>query len=103
MDYKLIWAEEALTDFEAIITHVAQTNPRAAEKLGNAMIRHIEVLSTFPRIGPRHPKAAHEGIREILSGKYRILYKVDDQLKSVEIVKIWHGAQDEPELPDLLN
>ncbi|MGP0065516.1 MAG: type II toxin-antitoxin system RelE/ParE family toxin [Isosphaeraceae bacterium] len=86
-----------MTDLETIVTHIAQTDLRAAEKLGNAILDHIEVLRTFPRIGPRYAKARRGQIRQILSGKYRIMYRVDEQLKSVEILTILHGAREEPE------
>ncbi len=97
MDFKVIWTETALADLEAIVTYIAQTDPSAAERLGNTIIDHVNVLRTFPRIGPRYSKAGHGRVREILCGKYRVFYQIDDQLKSVNILKICHGARDEPE------
>jgi plasmid stabilization system protein ParE len=99
VDVQVIWTETATADLEAIVAHIAQTNPGTAEKLGKTIVDHVEVLRSFPRIGPRYAKARRGRIREILCGKYRIFYRVNEQLKSVEILTIWHGARDEPELP----
>ena len=97
MDFKVIWTETALADLEAIVTYIAQTDPGAAERLGNTIIDHVDVLRTFPRIGPRYSKARDDRVREILCGKYRVFYQIDDQFKSVHILKLYHGRRDEPE------
>ena len=47
MDFKVIWTEMALADLEAIITYIAETDSGAAEKLGNAILGHIEILRIF--------------------------------------------------------
>ena len=59
MDFKVIWTETALAGLEAIVTYIRQTDPLAAEKLGNTILDDGEVLRTFPtslyrrRIHPR--------------------------------------------------
>jgi len=99
VDYQVIWTESASDDLESIVTQLAQVNPAAAERIGNAILKHVEVLRAFPRIGPRYAKDPHRGIREILCGKYRIFYRVIEKSQSVEILTVWHGAREEPDLP----
>src|SRR5437764_803858 len=98
MAFKVVWTETAFADLEAIVNYLSQASPDTAEKVGTAILDHIEILKGFPRIGPRYPKDPRKRIREITSGKYRILYRIDEPRSLVEIVTIWHSSRDEPEL-----
>jgi plasmid stabilization system protein ParE len=97
MDYEVRWTAAAADDLEAIITYLAEIDPHAAEEHGRANFDHIEVLRTFPRIGPRYKKRSHGEVREILCGKYRIFYRLQERSRFVEILRIFHGAREEPE------
>jgi plasmid stabilization system protein ParE len=97
MDFEIRWTAAAADDLESIITYAAGIDPQAAEKLAKTIIDHIEVLRTFPRIGPRYKKASRGEIREILCGKYRVFYRLNERSRYVEILTILHGAREEPE------
>jgi plasmid stabilization system protein ParE len=56
MDFQIVWTESASEDLEAIVAHIAEANPVAAERVGDTILKHVEVLQTFPRIGPRYAK-----------------------------------------------
>jgi plasmid stabilization system protein ParE len=98
MAFKVVWADVAFANLEAIVSYLSQTSPDTAEKVGTAVLDHIEILKSFPRIGPRYPKDPRGRIREITSGKYRVLYRIDEPRSVVEIVTSWHSSGDEPEL-----
>jgi len=59
----------------------------------------VEILATFPHIGPRYPRGRQSRVREIVCRRYRIFYRVIEERKVVEILTVWHGARDEPDLP----
>jgi toxin ParE1/3/4 len=99
VDFEISWTEAASADLESIVNHLTRISPDVAEKTANAILNHVEVLRTFPRIGPRYAKDPHRQVREVLCGKYRIFYRLNEQNKSVEILTVWHGARDEPTLP----
>ena len=99
MAFEIIWTETASSDLESIVAHLAEKSPDAAEKTANSIVNHVEVLRTFPQIGPRYAKDPSRRVREVLCGKYRIFYRLNEQLKVVEILTVWHGARQEPELP----
>jgi plasmid stabilization system protein ParE len=99
MDYQIIWTEPALADLETIVTHIAGDNPPAAGRVGDEIIAHVELLATFPHIGPHYPRGSKSGDREILCRSYRIFYRVFEDRQVVEVLTIWHGARQEPELP----
>lgn len=99
MEFKIIWTEPALADLEAIRDYIAQVNVEAAERIGWDIIRHVEILATFPLIGPTYPRGSKGTTREIISGNYRIFYRVIEANKVVQILTIWHGAREEPKSP----
>jgi toxin ParE1/3/4 len=95
VDYRIIHTEEALNDFRSILDYVAEDNPAAAERLGNALLDHIEILRSFPLIGAR--VKADSSTRKLLHTPYRIYYEVHVTRRVVEILHFWHGARLEPE------
>jgi plasmid stabilization system protein ParE len=99
VDFEISWTESATADLESIVDHLAGISAEVAEKTANAILNHVEVLRTFPRIGPRYAKDPHRQVREVLCGKYRIFYRLNEQHKLVEILTVWHGAREDPELP----
>jgi len=40
-------------------------------------------------------------IREIVFEKYRIFYEVLSEPKTVNVLRVWHGARGEPMLPKI--
>ena len=83
------WTTEASDQFEAAVKHIQQDNPADARNVAQAVIDSIEQLATFPALGrPGEVK----GTRELVSSPYVIVYRSTDEI--VEILHIWHGAQD---------
>src|SRR5947209_8417659 len=102
MAFELIWSEPAVADLESIVGQLARSNPEFAQKTGESITNHVEILRSFPRIGPCYPRDPRRIIREIVCGKYRIFYRVDDERERVEILTVWHGARQEPTLSRIL-
>jgi addiction module RelE/StbE family toxin len=98
MDYKIVWTEPALADLRAVVERIARDNPSAAGRVGEEIIAHVELLATFPHIGPHYPRGSKTGDREILCRGYRIFYRIFEEQQTVEILIIWHGSRQEPEL-----
>jgi len=97
VDFEVRWTTAAADDFSAIFDHLAEIDAEAAEKQGKAILAHIELLRTFPRIGPRYRKRARGDIREILCGNHRVFYRLHEPSRHVEILRIFHGARQDPE------
>ena len=99
MDFKVVWTDLSIIDLRSVVDFVAADNPKAAGILGTDIIAAAEVLITFPFIGPAYPRRSGSSIREILCRKrYRIFYRVREDEKLVEILRVWHGARDGPAL-----
>ena len=99
MDFKVVWTDRALADLESITAYIAHANVAAAERVGLEIIHHVEMLATFPLLGPTYPCGSSGRVREIVSAPYRIFYRVAEERRLVEILTLWHGARGEPQLP----
>jgi addiction module RelE/StbE family toxin len=90
---QLRWTTPAANDLYNITQHIQDDNPAAALDVAGTILGGCESLTNFPHQGRlgRIP-----GTRElILPGlPYIVVYRVQDQV--VEMVRIYHGAQDWP-------
>lgn len=87
----VIWQAAARADVVRIVGYIAEENPIAARKIARELILAGDSLAVFPRRGRigRIP-----GTRELVTvAPYVIVYDVDSA-GDVEILSIWHGAQD---------
>ena len=96
MDFKVIWTESAIADLRDLCDYIARDNPQASEKTGRGILNHVKILETFPFIGPAYPRGSSGMIREIVYGNYRIFYEIAQETKAVDVLRVWHGARNEP-------
>ena len=102
MDFKVFLSEDALSDLERIVAYIAPHNPVAAEGMGNRLLDAALSLCTFPERGRVVPEFQRPELREIVFRSYRIIYRVNNAEKAVEIVRLWHGARGFPHIPQHL-
>lgn len=98
MDCKVIWDDEALAELAEAIRYIAADNPTAAKKTGETILRNAGILGSFPRMGKIFSKLNRDDVREIPVSPYRIIYHIKDTEHSVRILKVGHGARQEPEI-----
>jgi toxin ParE1/3/4 len=94
--YKVLFTEDALDDLENILDYIRTDNESAAESFGAALLRHVELLQTFPRIGT--PVSQRPDVRKILHSPVRIYYRLHKRKSVIEVLHFWHGAKREPHL-----
>ena len=99
MDFKVFLSDEALSGLERIVAYIAPHNAVAAERMGNRLLDAALSVSTSPERGRMVPEFRRPELREIIFRSYRILYRINDSDKSVEIVRFWHGARGFPQVP----
>ena len=87
------WSPEAADDLERIVIRVRQDNPQAARRIADTIYRHCADLRLFPNRG-RQGRVA--GTRELVLAPlpFIVVYRV--KTEAVEIVRIYHGAQNWP-------
>ena len=88
---RLRWTTPAANDLYNIVQHIQQDNPGAA--VAKTLYEGCSSLREFPRLGRR---GRIEGTRELVfpALPYIVVYRIQDQV--VELVRIYHGAQDWP-------
>lgn len=99
MAHQIIWSLQARDDLRDILAFIAADNPTVAEEFGFRLMSKVDVLANFPQFGRAVPEENDENVREIVLRPYRIIYQVLPTEQLVAIVRIWHGARGEPEVP----
>jgi addiction module RelE/StbE family toxin len=94
---KVFWTDKATSHLLSIYEYIQQDSPIYAEKLLDKLISRSEQIASFPYSGRKVPEYDAEHIREIFEGKYRIIYRVNED--AVDILAVIHGVQQLP--PDL--
>jgi plasmid stabilization system protein ParE len=58
VDLRLLFTQKALNDLAEIIGRIAEDDAEAAERFGNSLLDHVELLARFPRMGATIRKRA---------------------------------------------
>jgi toxin ParE1/3/4 len=86
----IIRTERADEDLMEIWADVAVGNPKAADRLLDAIEARWRQLAHHPYSGPARDDIA-PNIRHLVVGQYLTLYRITDA--SVEVVRILHGRR----------
>jgi toxin ParE1/3/4 len=99
MDTKVFLSSQALGDLERIVAYIAHENAAAGERMGNQLLDAALSLTKFPERGRVVPEFNHPQLREIVLRSYRIIYRMNRNDDTLEIVRFWHGARGFPRVP----
>jgi|ERR1700730_18518047 plasmid stabilization system protein ParE len=91
MDFRVHFQKRALNDLERLVRFIAQDDALTAERFGLALVAAAEHRATAPDSGT--PYDTKRGLRSFPFGAYRIYYRVLDEQKTLEVLKIWHGMR----------
>ncbi|CDM60681.1 MULTISPECIES: type II toxin-antitoxin system mRNA interferase toxin, RelE/StbE family [Rhizobium] len=87
---KLVWAQYALDDRDAIFSYIEKENPRAAAHVDEAIVRAARRLLEFPESGrPGRITGTREFV--IPHTPYIAAYVV--KIDRIRILRVLHGAQ----------
>jgi addiction module RelE/StbE family toxin len=100
MGFKIVFTKPAIADLSGLVTFISRDNPEAAERFGYAIIEKAEKLDGFPFLGRIVPEFKIEDIREIVHRPYRIVYRVREDQKLIEILRVWHAARGVPRIDE---
>jgi toxin ParE1/3/4 len=85
------WTETAIQQLSNLYTYLCQTSPPYAQRTIDRLTRRSQQIATFPNSGRVVPEFDNDRIREIIEGKYRIIYTI--QANQIEVLAVLHGAQ----------
>lgn len=91
-NYDIIIDDEAIRNMEQIFSYIADSfaSIETAEKILATLEDAIYSLKVFPERGALRKTGsyANTGIRQLLSGKYKIIYDIDHVSKKVRIITV---------------
>ena len=96
MARKVIWSDEAIADLGTIVTYIAQDNRPAAETLGRLIFERTRMIAEFPQAGRMVPEERNPNVREIIVEPYRIIYELNANGQTVDVLRVWHAARGTP-------
>jgi addiction module RelE/StbE family toxin len=86
------WTDQAIYDLENIAEFIAKDSELYAAIQINRFFEETEILCQFPFSGRMVPEINNKDIREIISGNYRIIYKIASS-KFIDILTVHHGSK----------
>ena len=86
---KVIWTKEALERLIEIEEFIAQDSPQQEGKFINFMIERGESILQNPKIGSVVPEISNPSIRELITKKYRMVYRI--KKGKIEILTVFEG------------
>lgn len=93
------WTKRALQDLEEIAEYIAKDSPFYAELTIQKLFAKPSILKKFPQIGREVPEFEIKSIRELISGNYRIIYRIVNSRK-IDILSVFHTARLLTDIPE---
>ena len=94
---KLMWLESAKNDLKSIYEYIALDSKRYANYQVKRIRDRTKILKDNPNAGKIVSEYNHDSIREIVSGNYRIIYRIVHS-ELIHIILIHHGARKFPRI-----
>ena len=88
---RITWSPQSLRDIEAIREYIAQDSPRYADLLVRRAVAAVERLAEFPESGRVVPERDVSTIREVIVGRFRVVYRM--RPGAIEIVTVFRGSR----------
>lgn len=76
---------------ENICDYIANDSPLYARLNSENIVKSIERLQNFPESGRHLPEFRYLPHREVITGKYRVVYRYDSNSNAVKIITVLHG------------
>lgn len=92
--YRIVWRPMAEADLDSIIDPIAHDNPTRVEEFGQALRDKTMPLAKHPQMGRTGRPGLPDFVRELIVHRnYIVLYRVLDEVRTVEILRVKHAAQ----------
>ena len=89
---KLVWTELSTEDLKEIFDYIAIDSVRYASITVNKIYNRAQDIIDNPYVGRIVPEINTKVIRELISGNYRIVYKITNEFQ-VDILRVYHSAR----------
>ena len=90
---KVLWTDSAVAQLQAIHDYLAQTSPEYALRIVDRLTKRSIQIAAFPLSGRMVPEYELNEVRELIEGRYRIIYLLE--AAQVQVLAVIHGAREE--------
>lgn len=90
---KVVWSLQAVEQLDAICAYIALDSAFYAEAFEKRVLEKTRLLVQNPKAGNIITDLPIKNVRQLLLGKYRILYRYGADTDEVQIIGIIHGAR----------
>ena len=91
---KVLWADAAVAQLEAIHDYVSQTSPEYARRIVDRLTKRSVQISAFPFSGRVVPEYELNEVREVIEGSYRIIYLIKEDEGQIEVLAVIHSSRE---------
>ena len=88
----ILWTDQAIADLENIVEHISKDSSRYASIVVEDIIKSASLLEDQSKPGRIVPEFEIESIREIIIGKYRIVYSLVSP-ERIDILTVHHSSR----------
>lgn len=88
----VVWTGRARSDLQLAVAYIATDSPAAARSFGIAVIQAGRSLATLSERGRVVPELGDDDVRELLLGRYRIIYEVFAD--RIAVLRLIHASRD---------
>jgi len=96
VDFRLLFTQKALKNLAEIIGYIAEDDSQAAERFGNSLLDHVQLLTRFPRMGAAIRKRAR--VRKLSHSPILVYYRIRDDKRLIEILHLRHASRKPPKV-----
>lgn len=86
------WAPSALYDINSIAEYIAKDSLNAAKNMVELFFEKANILISFPHYSKPVREINNSNLREILAGRYRIIYEILSE-DEVNILAVQHQSR----------
>lgn len=90
--WRVALSEQAELDLERATAFLAVKSVEAAERIGLEIVDVIFSLDELPARGA--PVRSRPGLRKVVHRHFVIIYRLNEAMRCVEIVRVWDGRLD---------
>jgi len=95
--YRIEWRPKAREDLRGIVRYIGQDNPARARSFGKELRDKTRPLAQHPELGRKGRPGLPEWLRElVVHPNYIVFYRVLDESRTIEILRVKHTAQQTP-------
>jgi len=92
---RLLWSPQSLRDLDAIREYIAKDSKDYADLTVARIFSAVERLIEFPHSGRIVPERDEPEIREIVVGRFRVVYRV--RVAQLEVATVFRASREFPQ------